>query len=150
MHVTVVPLLYPDFKYLLRQFIYGKWQREWAGFNSRLNGIKPLIADWKSAYRDSRREERVLSRLRTGSCRFLIQQYLDPDLGRARCGFCRVNMTLEHLLINCVQFAAHRVDIISYFRKYRIDFNINNILNDDFPHNKLFHFLKATNFIGRI
>lgn len=86
--ITPVPLLYTDFKFLVKQFVLARWQQDWAGFNSRLNGIKPEIADWKSAYRESRWEECVLSRLRTGCCRFLIQHFINPDIGRELCNFC--------------------------------------------------------------
>lgn len=59
-------------------------------------------------------------------------------------------MTLDHLLVDCAQFNNHRLPIKFYLRKNNLALNAVNILDDDFPHNKLFNFLEATNFIGKI
>ena len=145
-----MPILFSDFKRKLKTSIFNKWQGEWSSFNTRLNGLKPVILDWKSAYRENRREEKVLSRLRTGSCRFLFQHYFDPMISREYCDFCRVPMTISHLLINCVNLAFARRAITTYLRKYKLPLTEQIILGDDFPHKLLFNFLKAIDFFDRI
>ena len=119
-NIKKLPILFTDLKYKIKSCIYDKWQSEWSRFNTRLNGIKPVISDWKSAYRDNRREEKVLSRLRTGCCRFLKQHYFDPMLSREYCDFCRVTMTIAHLLVQCVNLNFSRSRITSYLRKYNL------------------------------
>ena len=56
-------------------------------------------------------------------------------------------MTLDHL-IDCVQSNASRLSIKLYFRNNNITLNTINISNGEFPHNKIFRSLEATNFIG--
>ena len=145
-----LPIIYSDLKHRIKSCIYNKWQNEWSRYNTRLNGIKPVILDWKSAYRDNRREEKVLSRLRTGSCRFLVQHYFDPMLSREYCDFCRVPMTIKHLLLNCINLNYPRSGINSYLRRNRLPLTEHILLGDDFPHSKLFTYLKAIDFFDRI
>ena len=145
-----LPIIYSDLRQKIRACIFSRWQSEWSRFNTRLNGIKPVILDWKSSYRDDRREEKILSRLRTGSCRFLLQHYFDPMIGREYCDFCRVPMTIKHLLLRCVNLSYSRRGICSYVRRYNLPLTESTILGDDFPHTLLFQYLKAVDFYDRI
>ena len=72
-------------------------------------------------YRDNRREEKVLSRLRTGCCRFIFQHYFDPMLSREYCNYCRVPMTISHLLINCVNFTYSRSRITNFMIEFKFN-----------------------------
>ena len=145
-----LPVIYSDLKHSIKSCLYNKWLVEWSRYNTRLNGIKPVILDWKSAYRDNRREEKVLSRLRTGCCRFLYQHHFDLVVPQEYCDFCRVPMTIKHLLINCINFSYPRRGITSYLRKNRLPLTEHVLLGDDFPHTILFKFLKDVDFFNKI
>ena len=118
----------------------------WSGTQCRLKTFKPTIGDWKSSYRDNRIEEKILSRLRTGSAYFLYQHKLDTNRDREYCNTCATNMTIEHLLITCPVFQPARARIISHLQSRNLLLNELNILNDDFNHKLLFDFLKEVNF----
>ena len=133
-----------------KSFITKSWQQKWASFNSRLNGIKPFIGDWKSAYRENRKEEKILSRLQTGCCRFQIQQYIDPVQGDNYCAVCRTPITISHLLVECTKFNNFRLEIKQYLRNKNLPITEENILGDDFPHEKLFSYLKNIHFYNKI
>ena len=68
--IVKLRLHYDDCKSLISKLIFNQWQLKWTSYNGRLKTFKPILGDWKSAYRKSRKEEKILSRLRTDSCFF--------------------------------------------------------------------------------
>ena len=112
--------------------------------------FKPILGDWKSAYRENRKEEKILSRLRTGSSLFSVQHFFDPNKPREYCISCDTNMTIKHLLIDCPNFINSRFRIINYLNQKNLDVSEKNILSDTFPHKLLFIFLKEINFYNKI
>ena len=77
--IVRVPLVFGDFRSLVRSFVFRQWQESWTLYGRcRLKSFKPVLGDWKSAYRENRREEKILSRHRTGSCLFLARHFFIP------------------------------------------------------------------------
>ena len=74
-----LPLNIDELKCIIKKKINAEWQKEYFISNNRYYKIKPKLMDYKSAYRDDRREEVVLSRLRTGNCLYLVQHYFTGD-----------------------------------------------------------------------
>ena len=151
--ITNIPLAYDDYKFLVKNLIYGQWQMLWSGIRCRLRDFKPVLGDWKSAYRDNRVEEKLLSRLRTGSCYFLYQHNIDAELDvrdKVRCTPCNVVMSIDHLLITCPALQQDRRRILSHLSSHNLVLNESNILSDDFDHTLLFDFLKKANFYSKI
>ena len=144
--ITNIPLIFNDYKFLVKSLIHRQWQMLWSGTQCRLKNFKPTVGDWKSSYRDNRVEEKILSRLRTGSAYFLYQHKLDTNRVRERCATCDSDMSIDHLLITCPVFQPARVRITSYLHGCNLLLNEFDILNDDFNHNSLFDFLKEVNF----
>ena len=125
----------------------------WSGIRCRLRDFKPVLGDWKSAYRDNRVEEKLLSRLRTGSCYFLYQHNIDAELDvrdKVRCTPCNVVMSIDHLLITCPALQQDRRRILSHLNRHNLVLNESNILSDDFNHTLPFDFLKKVNFYSKI
>ena len=109
------------------------------------------MGDWKSAYRKSRKEEKILSRLRTDACFFTLQNYIDPDkYDKDFCQLCNVFTTVEHILVNCPKYQRYRHVMISELSITPNQLSVAHLLNDKFNHNKLFAFLKAINYYNRI
>ena len=151
--ITNIPLLYDDYKFLVKNLINRQWQMLWSGTTCRLKTFKPTIGDWKSAYRDNRVEEKILSRLRTGSCYFLYQHKIVTNgivRDKVRCNACNVDMSIEHLLVLCPIFQQARRRISSHLNRRNLILNEYNILHDDFNHDLLFNFLKEINFYNKI
>lgn len=73
--IVRLPFLYDDCKSLISKLIFNQWQLKWTSYNGRLATFKPILGDWKSAYRESRKEEKILSRLRMDSCFFRLQHH---------------------------------------------------------------------------
>ena len=141
-HLIVrLPMSYGEYKSTIKSFIYNQWQ---------LKSFKPILGDWKSAYRDNRRDEKVLSRLRTGYCLFKMQHIFNRDKPKERCNTCGMDMTIKHLLIDCPNFQNSRNRISNYLNQKHLELNEYNIMSDTFPHKLLFIFLKETNFYKKI
>ena len=108
-------------------------------------------SDWKSAYRKSRKEEKILSRLRTDSCFFRIQNFLDPiKYNKDYCNLCNLYTTVDHILCKCPRFQRYRLRMISDLDINPLDLTEAHILNDDFNHDKLFKYLKDIDYYNRI
>ena len=62
---------YTDLKPYINSFIANKWQERWSSCpDNKLFKIKPTLSVWPSGFRNSRKEEVVLSRLRIGHTYF--------------------------------------------------------------------------------
>ena len=114
--------------------------------------IKPILGDWKSSYKDNRRNEVVLSRLRTGTCRYLGQHYFKKEnlIPMNKCDVCKVTNTIEHLILNCNKWVMHRQPIFSHLIKLKLPINITNIIGDQFDHEILFKYLRTINYFDNI
>ena len=69
---------------------------------------------------------------------------------REFCEYCRVPMTIPHLLQTCVNFDYSRRGIKSYLRKYNLPLTEQVLLGDDLPHTLLFQYLKYVKYVDRI
>ena len=63
-YVVRLPINVNEFSTIIKSKIKIAWQREWDRSRCEYHSLKPVLGDWKSAYRESRREEVILSRLR--------------------------------------------------------------------------------------
>ena len=149
--IVQLPMSYGEYRSAVKTFVNNQWQQHWNLFGRcRLKSFKPILGDWKSAYRDNRRDEKVLSRLRTGYCLFTMQHFFDRDKPKERCNTCGIDMTIKHMLIDCPNFQNSRYRIVNYLNQKNLDLNEKNILSDYFPHKLLFIYLKEINFYNKI
>ena len=78
---------YTDLKPHINSFIAKKWQERWSSCpDNKLFKIKPTLGVWPSGFRNSHKEEVVLSRLRIGHTYFTHSYILrqeDPPECRA-------------------------------------------------------------------
>ena len=69
--ITASQVPYTDLKCQINHFILHKWQERWSSCpDNKLFKIKPTLGVWPSGFRNSRKEEVVLSRLRIGHTYF--------------------------------------------------------------------------------
>ena len=122
--INNIPLSYSDYKHLIKTKIHRLWQRQWSTATCRLHDFKPILGDWKSSYKDNRKDEKILSRLRTGTCKFHIKIYLPTDNEPEICQYCQIEMSLEHLLVTCPALQQHLIPIKSHLNRK------NKILNE--------------------
>ncbi|KAL5015900.1 hypothetical protein ScPMuIL_005489 [Solemya velum] len=65
--ITDFKMLYTDFHYYIFKYIRTIWQSRWnEATSNKLHDLKPILGDWRGAYRNIRREEVVLCRCRIG------------------------------------------------------------------------------------
>ena len=80
----------------------------------RLHYFKPVLGDWKSAYRENRKQEKMLSRLRTGTCKFHVKIHFPENNDPEMCRNCNILMTLQHLLVDYPALQQKLTPIISF------------------------------------
>ena len=92
---------YTDYIPYVRSYVRAEWQQWWniVGTN-KLSEVKPILGDWTSAYRTSRREEIILSRLRIGHT-YVTHSHLLKGQPRPVCAHCNESLTVNHFLIDC-------------------------------------------------
>ena len=78
---TSIP--YTDLIPQINRFFVTKWQKFWNDSIDKLFQIKPTLGEWRPAFRKSRMEQVVISRLRIGHTKlthsFILQQEQPPQ-----------------------------------------------------------------------
>ena len=87
---------------------HKQWQQQWdMNINNKLFQIHPTLGEWRPAFRASRREQVVISRLRIGHTRlthaFILKQEPQPQ-----CLTCQTTCTVKRILIVYRTFAVIR------------------------------------------
>ena len=144
--LDVLPFKVPfnDFKPLINDFIQDVWLRSWNDPSYQYNklfSIRPNTSEWLPASRSSRREEIVLARLRIGHT-LITHSYLLKGEEAPECIPCNTDLTVKHLLIECIDLAPVRD---KYFKVDSL-----KTLFDTVKLESLFDFLKETNLFKKI
>ena len=66
------------------------------------------------------------------------------------CQLCHVELDVQHVLIECPQYNNQRIPIVEHLRKENLPLNLVSILNEEFPHNKIYQYLENINYISKI
>ena len=149
--IVKLPLIHGDYKTMIKTFIFSQWQDHWNRYGRcRLKKFKPILGDWKSAYRDNRKDEKIISRLRTGSCLFLYHHYFDTNQQIETCTTCNIVLTTKHIIVECPALNNNRRRITNYLNQKNRDLTEENILCDYFPQDLLLKFLKETQYYKKI
>ncbi|XP_058449143.1 uncharacterized protein LOC131429113 [Malaya genurostris] len=101
--------------------ITNKFSEQWRNSSGHLQKVKGDLSKWVD--RNSRIEQRTLSRLRVGHTKVshahCISQTLPPH-----CSTCGTRNTVEHILVNCQLYSDLR-------RQHNIPLSIRDILSND-------------------
>ena len=143
--LTVVSLCYCNrnaFVEHIDQFSYIQWQEWWNLCQDvKIWEVKPLLGEWSSSYRTSRREEIILSRLRIGHS-YVTHSHLLRGEPPPLCEHCGKPLTIKHILIECTFFISLRTNY----------YNV-SCLRDLFAltdPTKIFQYLKCINMFHKI
>lgn len=91
-----------DLKKWLKTTVRRAWALEWSQSRDLfIRKVKDETVHWEDVA--NRRDQIVLSRLRTGHSRVSHSMGGDPEF-RRKCTFCNVHNSVEHFLINCPAF----------------------------------------------
>ena len=106
--VANVPIPYGDFKKHINVLLKRKWQSQWDEVaNNKLHEIYPQLGLLPGGSRIIRREESVLARVRIGHTH-LTHCFLLNGEDPPQCTACDCQLTVEHILFECVDFIESR------------------------------------------
>lgn len=92
----------------VKRSVFKKWDDLWSEVtDNKLKRIKAHISSWNSSFRNSRREEVVLTRLRIGHTR-LTHGHLMAREPPPVCAECEAQLTVEHILTECRRYRQAR------------------------------------------
>ena len=135
-----------DCKRLFKSKIIKYWQNEWHQEDRNcLHKIKPIIEYWPSSIQNTRPHEVTLCRLRIGHTRH-THSYRMSGTPPPMCQRCDVQISIEHLLIECPNYSTQRT--LAFGRNA----TLKSILSecDTFNINAINNFLKAIKIIDLI
>ncbi|XP_062713916.1 uncharacterized protein LOC134290739 [Aedes albopictus] len=116
---STVPL--DDVKKWILRAVWNHWAALWnQSRNQQLRKIKDTVSKWTDL--QSLRDQKKISRLRTGHARFAYNFGHGPF--RINCDICGVQNSVEHVICNCPQYNYPR-------ETYGISTSIRNALGDD-------------------
>ena len=106
--ITASQVPYTDLKCHINHFISNKWQERWSSCaNNKLFKIKSTLGVWPPGFRNSRKEEVVLSRLRIGHAYF-SHSYILRQEDPPECTSCQEIYSVRHVLIDCIDLGLIR------------------------------------------
>ena len=107
-NITPSQVPYTDLKPHINSFIANKWQERWSSCpDNKLFKIKPTLGVWPPGFRNSRKEEVVLSRLRIGHT-FFTHSYILRQEDPPECTACQEIYSVRHVLIDCIDLGLIR------------------------------------------
>jgi kelch-like protein 2/3 len=107
MEITNVKIPYTDLKFNVNNYMQNKWQALWDTFpNNKLHIIQPKV-NCTSVNLDKRRDDIVINRARIGHT-FLTHAYLLRGEQAPECVPCDTNVTVKHILIDCIDYTHIR------------------------------------------
>ena len=120
--ISVFKIPYTDFKQGINKYFVQLWQTDWNNKpTNKLNIVKPTLGDTTLRNILKRRDEVVLHRARIGHTH-LTHCYLLQGEDQPECIPCGEQLTVEHILVNCLDFAVVR-------QKYYSTNNLNELFN---------------------
>ena len=126
------------------------WQRQWD--NLHLPTIKPILGEWASSCRPTRRQEVVLARLRMDCT---LPTHMLPYIANVFppvCTACQVTLSVEHILLECVRYRESRRSLAAYCRSRGLPLTQATLLGDEHPDviDRLMLFLTETKLIEEL
>ena len=92
----------------IQKYIKQHWQAEWDEFpNNKLHRITPFVDGLLRPHLEYRQDQVVLTRCCIGHSR-LTHVFLLKGEPQPECVSCQCLLTLEHILLECIEFALHQ------------------------------------------
>ena len=152
-NITNLPVEYQSIKANIRRAVTTIWQTQWTNASraTQLRRIKPQIEIWSSATRKSRKEEKILARLRLGHTLY-THSYIYSKDPRPMCTLCSHPETVEHLIAQCPAYRSQRIRMTEFCTRENLTFNLANILGDSHPAllDLLFTFLRDIKVLDKL
>ena len=136
-----IKLPHSDYKPKIKQLILSKWDTNWSKeHENKLHKIQPKLKK-RTPHHLNRKDSVVLTRLRIGHSALTHRYILSQD-DKPFCVSCNTDLTIKHILTNCIEFDDTR-------KKYYKCTNMKNIFDIIDPR-KILSFLKEINLYKKI
>jgi ribonuclease HI len=123
--IAVSNITYSDFKPLVNSYVATKWQQSWdAEVCNKPHGVQPRIGS-ASACRLPRRDEVIIHRLCIGHTH-LTHSYRLKGESPPMCIACQVPLTVQHILIDWVDFVLSQAKYFNATILHDIFENVNS------------------------
>ena len=140
--VTRMKLPATDMYLRITKLIFDEWQEVWnCCTGNKLHAIRPTVGDYKQKTCLSRRDSVLLNRLRIGHTR-LTHSYLVLGDDLPECGTCQCQLTMKHILVECV-------DLKDVRNKHFVASSIKDVFDNVEAH-KIIDFIKETHFYKQL
>jgi len=140
--VTRMKLPATDMYLRITKLIFDEWQEVWnCCTGNKLHAIRPTVGDYKQKTCLSRRDSVLLNRLRIGHTR-LTHSYLVLGDDLPECGTCQCQLTVKHILVECV-------DLKDVRNKHFVASSIKDVFDNVEAH-KIIDFIKDTHFYKQL
>ena len=135
----------------IKEHIRMRSQIFWDHTKTQLKTIHPKLELWSSSNQNSKLQEKCLIRIRIGHSQ-LTHSYLIKQEPRPRCTCSDTPLTIKHVLLSCQKYDTQRQVLTIFCHSHQIDFNLKNLLGNDFPEliSLLFDYLKETDLLPQI
>ena len=111
--ITPMPIPYSDSKHNINLYIKSLRQTKWdLEVHNKLHHFQPVIGFTPLSGVYCRQDETVLRRCRIGHT-FYTHSYVFKGEDRPRCVGCDEDLTVKHVLLDCVDFATQRAEFYS-------------------------------------
>ena len=95
----------------INKYIMSNWQDEWNDVvATKRHFVNPVLGEWQSSYRRSRRDEVILCHACIGHT-FLTYSFILARDHPPQCEHCRCILTVRHILVRCPHLLTIRDDI---------------------------------------
>ena len=98
---------YTDLNSKVQNYINRIWQHEWGRSDQKLNKVKPELSR-PANMGLHRSDEVIITRLRIGHTRATHSYLFDNPRRRPQCKHCKLPLTVEHFLLECVPLKPMR------------------------------------------
>ena len=152
-NITHLDVEYASLKTSIRQVMTKHWQKQWTDISqaTQLRRIKPLVELWSSSTRNSRREEKVLARIRLGHTIY-THSYIYAKDPRPMCRSCNHPQSVEHFVIHCPIYQRQRKRMRDFCTRENLTFTLAHVLGDSHPIllDLLFSFLREIKIFEKL
>ena len=148
-YITQVPFSADDVNLRLKSHYAALWQSHWDTVSSRFPTSITNVQSLPTYFSLPRREQIAVVRLYLRTC-LLTHVHFFTKTSPSKCPSCHLPWSLPHLLITCPALEHARASLRTQCLSSQLPFNVNSILNADFPTEALIAFLRKTTLISSI
>jgi hypothetical protein len=138
-----------DLSRAIDRFYCSTWQQRWTSTQATAYGrIKPQLGP--SVREDlPRRSQVAILRLRLQTCQLSHGHHITKT-PHAQCAHCAVNLSIQHVLLDCPRFSVNRGALFSSCAALHLPANVPSLLSAEIPPEVLITYLTECDILRRL